>query len=448
MNDTETALFTDLYELTMLQAYIAEGMLDTAVFDLFVRELPESRNFLLACGLDDALSYLERLTFPPEALSYLRTLGLFSSDFLDYLARFRFSGAVRALPEGTPAFPNDPLLEVIAPMPEAQLVETYLLNQLTFQTVIASKGARVVRAAAGRPVIDFGARRTHGLDAAMKAARALYIAGLSSTSLVAAGLGYGIPVVGTMAHSYIEAHDSELSSFRAFMRQYPETVLLVDTYDTEDGVRKVCALAEELGADFRVRAVRLDSGDLAQLAFSARRILDEAGLSQVGIVASGGLDDLSIDRLVRSGAPITAYAVGTNAGVSADAPKLDSAYKLVEYGGRGRMKLSAKKATFPGRKQVYRQFENGVAARDVLALADEGLGGEPLMVEVMRDGERLAAGQVSLAESRARAHAGVERLPERLRSLDPATQPYPVDVSPGLAEAVRRLRDDLARAPD
>ena len=443
MEPSGAALFTDLYELTMLQAYHAEGMTETAVFDLFVRGLPQQRNFLLACGLDDALAYLEGLSFSPDALDYLDSLDLFAPDFLHQLASFRFRGSVRAVPEGTPVFAGEPILEVIAAIPEAQFVETYLLNQVTFQTIIASKGARVVQAAAGRPVIDFGARRTHGTDAALKAARALYMAGLASTSLVLAGQRYGIPVTGTMAHSYIEAHEREMDAFRAFMARYPETVLLVDTYDTEDGVRNVIRLAQEMGEGFRARGVRLDSGDLTQLAFTTRRMLDEAGLQRLGVVASGGLDEYRIDRMLRAGAPVSVFAVGTNAGVSSDAPKLDSAYKLVEYAGRGRIKLSTEKATWPGKKQVVRRFKDGLAAGDVIASHDERLDGEPLLVEVMRDGVRLPAGRVALAESRERARAAIAALPERVRALEPARPPYPVQISAGLEAERLRIREAL-----
>jgi nicotinate phosphoribosyltransferase len=435
------ALYTDLYELTMMQAYYAEEMTAPSVFDLFVRSLPPERNFLLACGLEDVLDYLEGLSFDAEALAYLESLNLFRAEFLDRLATFRFTGSVVAVPEGTPMFAGEPLLEVIASLPEAQLIETYLLNQVTFQSLIASKAARSVIAAEGRPVIDFGQRRTHGWDAGLKAARACYIAGFTSTSSVLAGQRYGIPVTGTMAHSYIQAHDSEAEAFRAFARQYPETVLLVDTYDTLAGVRDVIRLAEELGDDFRVRAVRLDSGDLGALARESRRLLDEAGLQQVGIVASGGLEERAIAQLVGEGAPIAVYAVGTQVGISADQPALDSVYKLVEYAGRGRIKLSTAKATWPGRKQVFRQHEDGHASKDIVGLAGEAVEGSPLLVEVMRDGRRVAPAP-ALEATREHARASVELLPSHLRSLDPAEPRYTVEVSAGLLEA----RDQAERA--
>ncbi len=434
MNADNEALFTDLYELTMLQAYYSESMRDRAVFDLYVRELPPTRNFLVACGIDDALRYLQQLSFSEQAVEYLGSLVLFTRDFLDELRQFRFTGSVFAVPEGTPVFAREPILEVVAPLPEAQLVETYLLNQVTFQTLIASKGARVIAAAQGRPVVDFGTRRTHGTDAALKAARALYVAGFASTSNVLAGQLYGIPVVGTMAHSYIEAHESELDAFRAIAASYPNTILLIDTYDVDEGVRNVARLARELGDEFRVQDVRLDSGDLVKLAFRTRELLDEARLRRIGIVASGGLDEYSVAGLIAAGAPIDGFAVGTNAGVSADAPKLDSTYKLAAYAGQGRMKLSEEKETLPSRKQIYRRFDRGAPVSDVIGLPDEKGLGEPLLVEVMRDGKRLPAGSSTLEASRERARSAIASLPERLRCLERADPPYEVAISPALEE--------------
>ena len=443
------ALFTDRYELTMLQSYVDEGLFAPATFELFARTLPEQRNYLLACGLEDALRYLETLAFGSDALAALERLG-FPARFLDWLAELRFTGDVYALPEGTPAFAGEPLLVVEAPLPEAQIAETYLLNQVHFQTAIASKGARVAAAAAGRPVADFGSRRAHGTDAALKAARALYVAGVASTSNVLAGERYGIPVTGTMAHSYVQAHGDELAAFRAFVASHPETVLLVDTYDTIEGVRAVIALAEELGEAFRVRAVRLDSEPLAELAIEARRLLDAADLERVQIFASGGLDELSIARLVEAGAPIDAFGVGTRAVTSADAPTFDAVYKLAAYDGAGRLKLSSEKATLPGRKQVFRRRDeagsaSGESSGDVIARADEVLAGEPLLEQVMRRGERLPAGERTLEQARERAAAEIARLPERLWGLAPATPPYPVEVSAALRADEARLRAELSR---
>lgn len=442
--DETLALFTDLYELTMLQAYFDAGMDGEAVFSLFVRRLPSQRNYLLACGLSEVLSCLEHLRFTADSLAYLASLGQFSDAFLDWLAGFRFTGTVHAMPEGTPVFANEPILEVVAPLAEAQLVETLVMNQIHLQTLLASKAARVVAAAQGRRAIDFGARRMHGADAALKAGRALYIAGIDATSNVLAGQVYGIPVAGTMAHSFIQACPDELTAFRRFTRSYPRTILLVDTYDTMRGIDHVIALSRELGRDFQVTAVRLDSGDLAALAKAARARLDAAGLGQVGIFLSGGLDEAEVARIIESGAPVDGFGVGTAMGVSADAPSLDLAYKLAAYEGRGRVKLSAGKPVLPGRKQVFRIEEEGRAVRDVIARADETLPGRPLLAPVMREGRRLPGTEIALADIRSHAAAERARLPERLCGLAPATPPYPVLVSDGLAAYQREVIAGIA----
>jgi len=442
ISDENAALLTDLYELTMVRAYHEQQMTDIAVFDLFMRRLPEQRNYLVAAGLDDALRYLERLHFTEASIAFLRSRPEFTDDFCDWLRNFRFTGDVYAVPEGTPVFADEPIMEVVAPIAEAQLAETFLLNQITMQTVLASKAARVVHAAQGRTAVDFGMRRMHGTDAALKAARAFHIAGIDATSNVLAGQIYGMSITGTMAHSYIESHDSEIEAFRCFMDVYPDTVLLVDTYDTIAGVQKVIELAEQLGDEFRVRAIRLDSGDLAALAKQSRRMLDDAGLNDVGIFASGGLDEHAIAELVAGEAPLDGFGVGTSMGVSKDAPALDSVYKLVAYEGQPRMKLSRNKATLPGRKQVFRCSEGTDEAHDVIALADEtdkSIGGRPLLRKVMENGLRLAPGKESLEQARKHCAEETARLPQRLRSLDPADPPYPVRVSAKLAS----LRDDL-----
>lgn len=429
---SSVALLTDLYELTMIDAYLAEGLGEEAVFSLFVRRLPRRRNHLVACGLEDALCLLEELRFSEDALAYLRSLELFSERLLAWARDFRFTGDVHAVPEGTPIFAGEPILEVVAPLPQAQLVETALMNQVHVQTVAASKAARIVAAAAGRTVVDFGLRRMPGADAGIKVARAAYVAGIDSTSNVLAGRLYGIPVAGTMAHSYVQVHANELDAFRAFARVYPRTVLLVDTYDTLAGVHEVVALWRELGSAFQVRAVRLDSGDLLELSRGARRILDEAGLMHVGIFASGGLDEDAIARLVREGAPIAGFGVGTAMGVSEDAPSLDMAYKLVSYAGSGRIKLSPGKALLPGRKQVFRREEGGRATGDVIAAHDESHAGRPLLSCVMRAGSRIAP-PPTLHDIRAVAREERNRLPDRILALGPAEPPYPVEVSPRLA---------------
>jgi len=434
------ALFTDLYELTMMQSYYAQDMHDRAAFSLFVRELPEQRNYLLAAGLEDALAYLENLRFDEADIAYLRDLGKFTPAFLDWLKDFRFTGDVYAVPEGTPVFENEPLLEIEAPVAQAQLVETAVMNIVHVQTLLASKAARVVEAAQGRAVVDFGARRIHGRDAAMKAARAYHIAGVNATSNVEAGREYGIEVSGTMAHSYIEAFANEAEAFAAFTRSYPETVLLVDTYDTIQGVQNVIDLAGKLGEDFKVRAIRLDSGDRLDLSRKARAMLDEAGLQDVGVFASGGLDEYKIAELLAAGAPIEGFGVGTAMGVSEDAPSLEIAYKLTAYAGEGRLKLSPGKASFPGLKQVFRhESPDGHALRDTLGLRREELEGRPLSECVMREGKRIKPAP-SLDVLRTYAAEQIAALPPEIRVLEPAEPPYPVKISTALEDYTEEVR--------
>jgi len=441
------ALLTDLYEFAMVDTYLDEDLHDEAVFSLFVRRLPQRRNFLLACGLDDVLRFLEALRFTPGELDYLASLGRFSERLLRYLERFRFSGEVCAVPEGTPIFGEEPILEVVAPLPEAQLVETYLLNQIHLQTLAASKAARVVAAAAGRPVMEFGLRRMHGTDAGLKVARAAFIAGIDSTSNTLAGQRYGVPVCGTMAHSFVQAHDDELEAFRAFARCFPETTLLVDTYDTLRGVQHVIRLARELGDGFHVRAIRLDSGDLLALSRAARQILDDAGLKRVKIFASGNLDEDAMARLLSEQAPIDGFGVGTALAVSSDAPCLDIVYKLVCYGGKDRIKLSTSKVLFPGRKQVFREEAEGVARRDVLARHGEQQPGRPLLRPVMRDGKRVEGTAPPLPEIREYTQRELKRLPPALRGLEPANPPYRVEASPVLAWTKEQLTEAWEASP-
>jgi nicotinate phosphoribosyltransferase len=334
-------------------------------------------------------------------------------------------------------------MELVAPIAEAQLIETLVLNQIGLQTMLASKAARVVEAARGRGVVDFGARRAQGLDAAMKGARAFSIGGVESTSNVAAGECYGLPVAGTMAHSFVQAFASEMDAFRSFSEIFPDTTLLIDTYDAIDGVKKVVALAKERGPDFKIRAVRIDSGDLDALSREARRILDAAGLSHVRIVASGGLDETRIDALTSRGAPIDIFGVGTDMAVSSDAPALDIAYKLTEYAGRGRMKLSAGKRSLPGRKQVFREFRDGVAVRDIIARHGETLPGVPLLEPFMRSGRRLATQSIDLRDIRAYAKAQLAALPPHLRKLHAQEPRYEVAISDALARYERETYERL-----
>lgn len=435
------ALFTDMYQLTMAQAYLAEGMLEPTTFSLFYRNLPDDRNYILSCGIEDVVDFLCELSFGDDDLAYLRDTGEFSDAFLDQLADFGFTGEVHALPDGTPVFPNEPLLEVTAPAPEAQIVETWVMNQMHVQSVLATKAARIVHAADGRPVLDFGLRRIHGADNGLKAARAFHVAGVAATSNVLAGRVYGIPISGTMAHSYIQAHDSEMDAFRKFAGEFPETVLLVDTYDTLQGVKNVVRLAEELGDDFRVKGIRLDSGDLAELAGKARRILDDAGLVNVDIFASGGLNEFEIRDMLDRDAPIDGFGVGTAMGVSPDAPDLDIAYKLVEYAGRGRMKLSTGKPTLPGAKQIFRRYEDGRATGDTLGRRDESQDGTPLLETFVRDGRRVRQADTP-DRARERAAGQLDAMPEEIVAIDRADNGYPV----ALSNALRDHRDEVQAA--
>jgi nicotinate phosphoribosyltransferase len=442
-----SALLLDLYQLTMAESYVAEGLAERpATFSLTCRHLPRGWGYLVAAGLEDALSYLETLRFLPDDLAFLEGTGLFSRRLLERLESLRFTGNVRALPEGTLFFPDEPVLEVEAPILEAQLAETLVLNELHFQSLVAAKASRCVDVARGRMLVDFGLRRTHRSAAGMRVARACYLAGFDSTSNVLAGREYGIPIAGTMAHSYVEAFGDELAAFRAYARTYPDrAILLVDTYDTVEGVRRAAVVGRELAAaGHRLAGVRLDSGDLLELARAARAILDEAGLRETTVFASGGLDEHDVAALLEAGAPIDGFGVGSKISTVADSPFLDMAYKLVAFDGRPTLKLSTAKATLPGAKQVWRVAgPDGSHAGDVLGLAAEDgpAGGEPLLVPVMEGGRRLASG--SLADARERCTAQRAALPVRHRTL--AAEPYPVEVSAALAELRARTAAEARR---
>jgi len=439
----DSALLTDLYQLTMLDAYLARDMRDEAVFEFFCRRLPKNRSFLMAAGLEQLLDYLEKLTFSETELNWLETTGRFSDKLLGYLQDFRFSGEVRAMPEGTIFFANEPIVQVIAPLPEAQLIETRLINLLHFQTLIASKAARCVLAAPGKLLVDFGLRRAHGAEAGLLAARASYIAGFAGTSTVLADAEFGIPIYGTMAHSFIQAHDTEVDAFEHFARTYPQgSVLLIDTYDTLAAARKVTGLAARLRPqNIHVRGVRLDSGNLPALAREVRSILDAGDCEDVTIFCSGSLDEYALARDF-VGIPVDGYGIGTHLDVSEDAPYLDCAYKIEEYAGTPRRKKSAGKQTWPGRKQVYRQYDaNGRIVNDILAQADEVVGGQPLLESVMRDGHRLQP-VPSLASARDSAAKQLAEIPAEMR--DPfATTAYPVTVSTKLQVLAKQIDSEL-----
>lgn len=431
------ALVTDLYELKMAASYLRRGMTAPATFSLFVRDLPEGWGFLVACGLESCLEFLESFRFADEDLDYLRADLGYPDETIEAFARLRFTGDVRAIPEGRVLFAHEPLLEVTAPLPEAQLVETYLLNQITYQTAVASKAARCRLVSPGASLVDFSLRRVHGREAGIGVARATTIAGFDATSNVEAARRLGIPAAGTMAHSYVEAFPSEISAFRAFAEDFPgSVVLLVDTYDTGHGVQNAIEVARDLGGN-RITAIRLDSGDMGQLAKDARAALDDAGLTEVQIFASGGLDEHAIARLTEAGAPIDAFGVGTKVGVAEDAPALDSVYKLVQYEGRPVAKLSTDKRTLPGPKQVWRRPGMG---GDLIGLASESppADEQPMLQDVMKGGARMR--EAPLDEAIERCSAELAALPPGLRGLTPDA--YAVEISPALA----RLSEEVADA--
>jgi nicotinate phosphoribosyltransferase len=442
VSDDNVALLTDLYELTMAASYVAHGLDEPATFDLFVRSLPAERAFLVMCGLEQALDYLEGFHFPPAALDYLGSLGIFDRRFLDRLATLRFTGEVWAMPEGEVCFAEEPLMRLTGPLVEVQLAETFLLNCLGFQTLVASKAARVALACGERSFVDFSARRDHGADAALKAARAAYVGGAAATSNVLAGMAYGIPLGGTMAHSYVMRFGDEAEAYRTFARVFPRNAtLLIDTYDTEEGARIVARVATELRTEgISIRAVRLDSGDVAALSRSVRHILDAAGHRDIEIFASGDLDEHAIAALLAGGAPIDGFGVGTRLGTSADVPSLPVVYKLVEDVTGPKIKIAPHKTTQPGRKQVYR-VEGTSDPHDVVALGEEQppAGSRPLLEHAITGGRRVRAPE-PLAAIRARRAEAVERLPEHVRGLGPVEPPYPVRLSAGLTALIERLR--------
>jgi nicotinate phosphoribosyltransferase len=434
------ALLLDLYELNMAASYLKRGMTSPATFSLFVRNLPARWGFLVACGLERCLEYLDSFRFEEEDLEYLRRTVGYDDDTLGAFRELRFTGDVRAVPEGRVVFAHEPLLEVTAPLPEAQLVETYLLNQVSYQTAVASKAARCRLAAPEASMVDFSMRRVHGGEASLGVARATALAGFTATSNVEAARIMGLQATGTMAHSYVEAFTTEVDAFRAFAEDFPDrVVLLVDTYDTARGVGKAIEIAREMEERGGTLAgIRLDSGDLAALAKDARRALDDAGLTRVQILASGGLDEDGIAELAAAGAPIDAFGVGTKIGVAEDASALDTVYKLVEYGGEPVAKLSRAKETLPGPKQVWRLQE---MAEDVIGLAEENgpPGAEPLLSPVVRGGRPITTSSWEVARDRFEAELAL--LHPSLRSLDP--KPYRVGRTDALKALAERVSDRI-----
>lgn len=423
-----SGLLTDLYELTMAAGYLQTGFDAQATFEVFVRHLPPHRNYLVTAGLEQALEFLENVNFARDEIDFLRQHPMFrriGSEFFEYLAGFHFTGDVWAMPEGTLAFPGEPVMRVTAPIIEAQIMETFLLATLSYQTMIASKAARIFTAARGRQVVDFSARRAHGGPASLLSARAAEIGGCLGTSNTLAGQLFGIATYGTQAHSWVMAHENEAGAFEAFLDTFPEgSVLLVDTYNVRNAVKKIIAKGR------KPAGIRLDSGDLTADSRWARRALDRAGWKDVKIFASGDLDEYRIEQMLRKGAALDAFGVGTALGTPGDAPHLNLIYKLVEVERGGEIREAAKfshaKATYPGRKQVFRHVsKKGELAGDTIALADEPPdGGEPLLVEVMRGGRRVAPAE-PVSGLRERCMASLARLPEKYRQINKAAV-YPV----------------------
>ena len=437
------ALLTDLYQLTMAQTYFQSQRLDPATFSLFIRSYPPNRGYFVAAGLQDVLEFLEQFTVDSTGIDYLHSRRLFADDFLDLLKGLKFTGDVWAIPEGRLAFKDEPFLEVTAPIIEAQIVETFIINQVNLQSLIATKAARCVHAAGGRAVVDFALRRAHGIDAGMKVARASYLAGFTGTSNVRAGQEYGIPIVGTMAHSFVSSFEQEMDAFRAFIASFPNnSILLIDTYDTLAGARKAVEIAKEMAANGQqLQGVRIDSGDLKKLAIEVRRIFDEAGLKSVKIIGSGGLDEFDLADFTVADVPYDSYGVGTKMGVSADAPWFDIAYKLVEYHERPVLKLSTGKVSWPGKKQVFRmRDERGQLQKDVIALREENIpGADPLLQKVMATGE-VAVRCPTLEEIRDNFMGEFKRLSDPIKAIrNPAS--YPVEISPQLT----KLREEVGR---
>ncbi len=439
VNKDNMSLLTDLYQLTMAQVYFKEGIDKIAVFDFYTRPV-EKRSFLINAGLEQLLYYLENVRFTEEDIDYLRSTGLFTEDFLSYIKDFSFTGNIYALEEGEVIFPNEPIVQVEASLIQAQIVETFLINTLQLPILVATKALRCYIAATGTILVDFGLRRAHGTDAGMKAARASYIGGFAGTSNVLAGKEYGIPVFGTMAHSFILVFGDEKKAFEAFAKYYPEnSIFLVDTFNTLEGVKNAIYVAKKLGME-HFRGIRIDSGNILELSKEARKILDEEGFKDAKIIASGGINEYKIKELLDAGAPIDGWGVGTELVVSADVPYLDCAYKLVEYDGKPVMKFSKNKITLPYKKQVYRIYKNGLFERDIITKHDEKIeGGEPLLKKYMENGKVIEK-LPSLKEIQRKAISSLEKLPEKYKDIE-KTVHYIPEISQSIQETIDKLKE-------
>lgn len=448
LKEDSMSLFTDFYEIAMCASYFDNKKFEPATFDLFIRNMPKNRSYFLFAGLEQVLIFLENLKFTDEQLIYLKKQG-FSNSFLDYLKSFRFTGTVWALPEGSVAFQNEPLIRITAPIIEAQIIETFLLNTINLQTMIATKASRIVKASKNKPVIEFGLRREHGIDAGMKVARSSFIAGCQGTSNVLAGKYYDIPIFGTMAHSFIMSYKKEIDAFRAFTKTFPnKTTLLIDTYDELVGINYAILVAKELEkSGHKLGGIRLDSGDLTNISKKIRKILDSNNLKYVNIFASGDLDEFKIVKLLKNSAEIDAFGVGTKLGTSSDRPYLDIIYKLCEIMDENGdfspiMKLSENKSTLPGRKQVYRYKDSkGFFSYDMIALEEESLSGKPLLIKTMENG-KLIYDLPSLKVIRNYAKESLQKIPSKYRLLTNAPE-YPVRLSPKLINLTMKLTRKL-----
>jgi nicotinate phosphoribosyltransferase len=441
------AMLTDLYEFTMAASYYEHGIVAPATFSLFIRKYPPDRGYFVSAGLEHVLDFLESFSFDQEDLDYLDSKNLFSHDFLDFLGHLRFTGDVHAISEGRLFFKDEPILELTAPIIQGQLVETFIINAINFGVIIATKASRCIHAARGKNLVDFSLRRTHGADAGIQAARACYITGFTSTSNVLAGKLYDIPISGTMAHSYILSFDEEIEAFRAYSKSFPEhTVLLIDTFDTIEGARKAVQVAKEMADQgCKLRGVRLDSGDMAELSKEVRKILNDEGLNDVLIFASGGFDEFRIAESLERGAQIDAFGVGTRIGVSADAPYTNIAYKLVEYDNNPVLKLSSGKQNIPSSKQIFRTHPGGKFQKDTIGLRDEKLEGEQLLVKVMQNGKRIAS-SMSLQEIRQRFNDEFTSLNGSIKAIR-NPKAYPVELSPKLKnlqeQVIKKIKDKM-----